>query len=57
VANAVFRVSFDPIVALERIRLLAEIIANPDTVAETARLQLDEIHRHLDSLKRYLASK
>jgi ATP-dependent Clp protease ATP-binding subunit ClpC len=51
------RVPFDPIMSLERIRLLAEIIANPDTGVENARLQLDEIHHHLDALKRHLASE
>lgn len=51
------RVPFDPIMSLERIRLLAETIASPDTGVETARLQLDEVHHHLDALKRHLASE
>lgn len=51
------RVPFDPIMSLERIRFLAEVIAKPGTGVETARLQLDEIHHHLDALKRHLASE
>ena len=47
--------AFDAIVALERIRYLAEEIGRPEAPEAARRLWVDEIHYLLDALKRHLA--
>ncbi len=46
---------FDPVVSLERIRFLAEELVRSSAHVADARLLVDEIHYHLDALKRHLA--
>jgi ATP-dependent Clp protease ATP-binding subunit ClpC len=52
--ESVKREAFDPVVSLERIRWLAEELRSQAHVDDT-RILVDEIHRHLDALKRHLA--
>jgi hypothetical protein len=47
--------SFDAVVSVERIRVLAEEIARQQTDGMDTRSLLDEIHYHLDALKQHLA--
>jgi ATP-dependent Clp protease ATP-binding subunit ClpC len=49
------REAFDGIVSLERIRFLAEELGRSQAHADDKRLLVDEIHHHLDALKRHLA--
>lgn len=49
------REALDAVVSLERIRYLAEEIGRSRTQGEDTRGLVDEIHHHLDALKRHLA--
>jgi len=47
--------AFDAIVSLEKIRWLAEELARSQPDVDDTRGLIDEIHLHLDALKRHLA--
>ena len=49
--------TLDPIASVERIRFLVEQLSGPETRRENAPFLLNEIHHHLDELKRRLASE
>jgi hypothetical protein len=52
---SVKRDGFDAIVSLERIRVLAEELGRSQAHVDDTRILVDEIHHHLDALKRHLA--
>jgi len=56
-ALAIKREAFDAVVALERIRSLAEILGQPETRGGDGHLLVDEIHHHCDALKQHMALK
>lgn len=49
------REAFNAVVSVERIRFLIEELAGSEARVDDKRLFVDEIHRHLDELKRRLA--
>jgi len=49
------REAFDAVVSLERIRMLAEELGRSKPQIDDTRIFVDEIHRHVDALKRHVA--